>query len=73
MTVKELIEILQRLPNQDIRVVVSGYEGGCNDLTVDNITLIKIRLNANTAWYYGKHEPVSDEGDSYDEAAYILG
>ena len=40
MTVKELIQSLSKIEDQDIRVMVKGYEGGYND--VDNI---------NTSWF----------------------
>jgi len=40
----------------DLRVVVSGYEGGYNDVgTFENL---KIVLDYNKSWYYGKHEDV---------------
>jgi hypothetical protein len=43
-------------------VVVSGYEGGYND--VDSFENIKIVRDYNKEWYYGKHEDVAD---IYDE------
>jgi len=55
MTIAELIEELKNYP-QDTRVVVSGYEGGVND--VDYVKETEIYLNYNTASYYGKHEEV---------------
>ncbi len=53
MTVKELINKLQSYPT-DARVVVAGYEDGCND--IDIIQQISIKLSANKEWYYGTHE-----------------
>ena len=53
MNVGQLIEKLKQYP-QDLRVVVSGYEGGYND--VDNFENLKIVLDYHDAWYYGKHE-----------------
>lgn len=53
MTVSQLIETLKNYP-PDLRVVVSGYEGGYND--ADNFENVNIVLDYNTAWYYGKHE-----------------
>jgi hypothetical protein len=53
MNVGQLIEQLKNYP-QDLRVVVSGYEGGYND--VDQFENIKIVLDYHQEWYYGKHE-----------------
>ncbi len=55
MNVGQLIEILKNYP-QDLRVVVSGYEGGYND--VNTFENIKIVLDYNDEWYYGRHEDV---------------
>ena len=56
MNVGQLIERLKNYP-QDLHVVVAGYEGGYND--VDQFEKIKIVLDYNSEWYYGKHEDVS--------------
>jgi len=61
MTVAQLIESLKNYPS-DLPVVVSGYEGGYND--VDAFETIKIIRDHNKEWYYGKHEDVAD---IYDE------
>jgi hypothetical protein len=57
MNVKELIEQLQSF-DLDAMVVISGYEGGYSE--VDCVDDIKLKLNVNTAWYYGEHEQRSD-------------
>jgi hypothetical protein len=57
MTVAQLIEQLKNYPS-DLPVVVSGYEGGYND--VDTFETIKIVRDYNEEWYYGKHEDVAD-------------
>lgn len=67
MTVKDLIERLKDQPD-DLRVLVRGYEGGFNDIGF--IEQIPIKLNANSAWYYGKHEEV--EMDEKDEIAIVF-
>ena len=59
MIVKELIEKLQSLP-QDAIVVVSGYEGGVNE--VGDATECNLELNVHTDWYYGAHEITDNEG-----------
>jgi hypothetical protein len=66
MTVRELIEILSRIEDQDVRVMVGGYEGGVDDMVIgndiDNNTpaIQYIALDVNDEWYYGKHERVDD-------------
>lgn len=61
MKIYELIEKLKEMP-QDAMAIVSGYEGGVNE--VDEVEQCMIELNANSAWYYGKHEIVNKEGVS---------
>lgn len=54
MKVKELIQILQAM-DQEALVVVSGYEGGVND--VDHVKEHEVALNVNDGCsYMGKHE-----------------
>lgn len=53
MKVKELIEELSKL-SQDAMVVVSGYEGGVNEMHIVSSKIVQ--LNVNTSWYYGNHE-----------------
>jgi hypothetical protein len=69
MTVKELIESLSKIEDKDIRVIVSGYEGGVDDIVIgngiDNSTIvipaiIHVALDVNKEWYYGKHKRVDD-------------
>ena len=54
MTVKELIEQLQTL-DPNLRVFVSGYEGGYDDAAIPN-NIMDIALDYHDEWYYGKHE-----------------
>ena len=61
MTVAQLIESLKNYP-PDLQVVVSGYEGGYND--VGRFEKIKIIRDYNKEWYYGKHERVEDIYDA---------
>ena len=63
MTVKQLIQELSKIEDQDLRVMTSGYEGGFNDLeTISNPT--HMALDVNDEWYYGKHEPVDNLYDA---------
>ena len=56
MTVKQLIQVLSQIEDQDVRVMVKGYEGGYDDVEGINIDPIDIALDVNTEWYYGVHE-----------------
>ena len=66
MTVRELIESLSKIEDQEVRVMLNGYEGGVNDMVIgngiDNNTpaIVNIALDVNTEWYYGKHERVDN-------------
>jgi hypothetical protein len=65
MTVRELIESLSKIEDQNLRVMVRGYEGGYDDIIIgngiDNTTTVipaiqYVALNVNDEWYYGRHE-----------------
>jgi hypothetical protein len=60
MTIRELIESLSKIEDQDIRVMVKGYEGGYDDVVNINPTPIEIALDVNEEWYFGKHEKAKD-------------
>ena len=66
MTVRELIEKLSKIENQEALVMTSGYEGGFDDVDYDIIETDMV-LNVNSEWYYGKHE-VLDEVYGIKEA-----
>lgn len=68
MNVRELRERLEDLPD-DAMLFVRGYEGGVND--VDYVVPMRVKLNANSEWYYGSHEPAYD-GDEWDVEGYEL-
>tara|TARA_R110000868_G_scaffold11323_3_gene55381 strand:- start:1704 stop:1967 length:264 start_codon:yes stop_codon:yes gene_type:complete len=75
MTVRELIKVLTEIEDQEVRVMVSvmvsGYEGGYNDIVIGNgidnniPAIVNVALDVNEEWYYGAHERV---GDMYDAA-----
>lgn len=52
MTVKELVEFLEKYP-KDLRVVVNGYEDGYDDISPNRIFTRKIQLNAGTPDWEG--------------------
>ena len=68
MKVKELIEKLQRYDSETM-IVVNGYEGGYDE--IEEVKEIKLKLNVNEAWYYGKHEIVAPDKDFDCVAVYI--
>ena len=74
MTVKELISILSQIQDQDLRVVIKGYESGYDDIEFPkNIPLIiDLALNVNPEWYYGNHERVSPENHQYGAEVEVI-
>ncbi len=54
MTVAELIRILAGHP-ADLRVVVNGYEDGCDDLSPAQVSRIRIALNTGRHEWEGRH------------------
>lgn len=60
MTIKQLIEELSKIEDQDLRVMTSGYEGGFNDLETKANNIQFMALDVHTEWYYGAHEPVDN-------------
>lgn len=78
MTVRELIESLSNIQDQDIRVMTRGYEGGVNDMVIgngieDNTPAIQyVALDVNTEWYYGAHERVDDMYDATSSKYHIV-
>jgi hypothetical protein len=62
MKVKELIEELQKLDPEKM-VVTAGYEGGYDEIS--GAGEIRLKLDVNTAWYYGKHERDDDKGECH--------
>ena len=54
MTVYELIHLLRKHP-PDLRVVVDGYEDGYDDLSPEQIAVMKIALNMGEHRWEGMH------------------
>lgn len=59
MTVKELIESLSKIQDQETRVMVKGYEGGVDDIEDKIPAIVNVALNVNKEWWNGSHEVVS--------------
>ena len=60
MTVRELIEILSKIEDQEVRVMVRGYERGVKYIDNNTPAIIHVALDVNDEWYYGRHERVDD-------------
>ena len=52
MTIQDLIRILGTYP-ADMRVVVSGYEEGFDDVSPARIAVVKVQLNCGTKDWQG--------------------
>ena len=79
MTVKELIEILSKIEDQEVRVMVKGYEGGVDDMVIGNgidnnstPAIQYIALDVHREWYIGKHERVDDMYDGPNSNLHIV-
>ena len=57
MTVKELINRLQQINNQEMKVVVDGYEDGFDDIKDPKIIAVYEQIDRD--WYNGKYEQSS--------------
>lgn len=71
MTVSELIQLLGAYPG-DMRVVVSGYEEGYDDVSAERVDVRKIWLNGGIHEWQGKHlKPLSPaDGKSKNRNAF---
>lgn len=61
MTVKQLIQILSQIQDQEIKVMVRGYERGVEDIEDTIPQIVNVALNVNTQWWNGSHEVVSND------------
>lgn len=61
MTIAELIQTLSQY-DPDLPVVVKGYEGGYNDISL--IEELNLQLNVNTENWYGAHEEIHNSNAS---------
>ena len=59
MTNQELIDELQNYP-KDMMVVISGYEGGYNDMS--ELETIRLNLNSSEGWWSGSHKEAKKGG-----------
>ena len=68
MTVKELIRLLETYP-ADMRVVVNGYEEGYDDLSLEQVSVVRVLLNTGTEAWQGRHGDPRDVPDRPPEQA----
>ena len=61
MTVKQLIQILSSIQDQEARVMVTGYEGGVDDIQDTIPAIVNVALDVNNKWWDGSHEIVSND------------
>lgn len=61
MTVRELIKILEQIEDQEVRVIVKGYERGVDDIEDRIPEIVNIALDVNPEWWNGTHEVVSED------------
>ena len=54
MTICELIQLLEK-HSPDLRVVVNGYEDGYDDLSPEQLRVVKITLDTGEQEWVGKH------------------
>ena len=64
MTVKELKEYLNTITDENMKVLVDGYEGGIDEIA--EFGIYKVALNVRERSWCGSHEEVDDYYD-YDE------
>ena len=57
MTIDELVRLLGTY-SPELRVVVDGYEDGHDDLSPEQLRMVKISLNTGTRDYVGTHGDV---------------
>jgi hypothetical protein len=77
MTVRELIQSLSKIEDQDTRVMVRGYEGGVDDIVIgiDNSSTPAIQyiaLDVNEEWYMGRHETIDNIDDATNSKYHIV-
>jgi hypothetical protein len=70
VNVRELITYLQTL-EQDRRICIRGYEGGYDDVGSADEVKLKLNVNKEDDWYFGRHDSVLSN-EPFDELAYVL-
>ncbi len=68
MTIKELIEALSKF-DPETPVVVRGYEGGYNDVSI--VKAESIQLNVNKQHYYGAHGRTDEQYELVPDVPFV--
>lgn len=71
MTIEELIRLLESY-SPDMRVVVNGYEEGYDDLSPEQVNVVKIELDTGTREWEGQHGEYEGSGDNRLSDALVL-
>ena len=71
MTVKELVKLLEKYPD-DLRVVVNGYEDGYDDISPERVFTIRIQLDAGTHDWEGQHGDPPYESEATTDGTEIV-
>lgn len=61
MTIRQLIKILSQFQDQNLEVMVKGYQQGVDNISSNIPDIVNVALNVNNEWYYGSHEVVSED------------
>ena len=67
-TVKELIQILEKFP-EDLPVLVDGYESGYDHFYMSRIQ--KLKYEPQNIYYDGKYQPIENEAKQNIEAVIL--
>ena len=70
MTVKELVELLEKHP-EDLRVVVNGYEDGYDDISPERVSTTKKQLDVGVHDWEGQHGDPLCENESTDDVKIV--
>ena len=62
MTVNELLQLLKGY-SPDLRVVVNGYEEGYDDLSPEQLSVIRVALNTGRSRWEGQHGDPKERTD----------
>ena len=62
MTVNELLQLLKGYP-PGLRVVVNGYEEGYDDLSPEQLSVVRVALNTGKRRWEGRHGDPKERTD----------
>lgn len=72
MTVGDLVRELSRYPD-DLRVMVSVYEDGFDDLEPGLLSVRDVALDRHPEWFYGRHDtPLPDDAEDIETVPALL-